>query len=74
MPLKNNKYCTNLKNTKMKNQENVNFENIMLVSLNQDELMEHEGGIVPLLGLMFAGLGLGLAASYYVGYAVGSLK
>jgi hypothetical protein len=58
----------------MKNSDNINLDDSNLITLNQIELMEYEGGIIPLLGLIFGGLGLGLSAAYAVGYAVGSLN
>lgn len=57
----------------MKNKDKNNFEDIDMLSLSQYELCNYEGGILPLLGLVFGALGVGLAAAYGVGYAIGSL-
>lgn len=48
------------------------IENENLILLSQEELIESEGGFI-VIGVVFAGLALGLSAAYAVGYAVGSL-
>ncbi|NOU16315.1 MAG: hypothetical protein HOO91_01980 [Bacteroidales bacterium] len=47
----------------MNNQDINNLEDTKLVPLDQNELLECSGGILPLLGEVFAGLALGLSAS-----------
>ena len=58
----------------MKSQNNINPDVTNLVALNDNELSEYEGGILALMGLVFGALGVGLAAAYGVGYAVGKLS